>query len=181
MEVDYPQLVAALVQCDQHKACLVIAKINRLARSVAFVSGLMNSRVDFVVADMQPANRTMLHAVAAVAAHEREMISHRTNAALAAAKARAKCRRDLRPDTARARAAKTERVAAFRVAVRTQIQALQADGKSLRRIGAKLNTSGCKTLYAGTWRTPSARTLITRTFDHSAFLEGYCANATKHI
>ncbi len=85
---DRPQLSAALALCRQHKARLVIAKLDRLARSVALVSGLMESGVEFVAADMPQANRFMLHVMAAVAEHEREMISQRTRAALAAAKAR---------------------------------------------------------------------------------------------
>ena len=67
---------------------LVIAKLDRLARNVHFISGLMNSDVEFVAVDMPSANRLTIHILAAVAEHESEMISQRTKAALAAAKAR---------------------------------------------------------------------------------------------
>lgn len=67
---------------------LVIAKLDRLARSVAFISNLMASGVEFVAAEMPQANRLTVHILAAVAEHEREMIARRTKAALAAAKAR---------------------------------------------------------------------------------------------
>src|SRR4051794_33128778 len=85
---DRPQLAVALGECHRRRARLVIAKLDRLARNVHFISGLMESGVDFVAVDMPEANRLTLHILAAVAEHEREMISRRTKEALAAAKAR---------------------------------------------------------------------------------------------
>src|SRR6185437_13573983 len=83
-----PQLRAALEACRKQKATLLIAKLDRLARNVHFVSGLMESGVEFVAVDMPMANRLTVHILAAVAEHEREMISQRTKAALAAARIR---------------------------------------------------------------------------------------------
>lgn len=83
-----PVLLRALAQCRETKATLILAKLDRLARNVAFVSQLMETNVDFVALDAPFANRLMLHIMAAFAEHEREMISARTKAALAAAKAR---------------------------------------------------------------------------------------------
>jgi DNA invertase Pin-like site-specific DNA recombinase len=83
-----PEIAAALAACRAHRATLIIAKLDRLARNVAFISSLMESGVDFVAADMPMANRLTVHILAAVAEYEREMISARTKAALAAAKAR---------------------------------------------------------------------------------------------
>ena len=85
---DRPQLARALEACRLTGAVLVIAKLDRLARNVHFISGLMNSDVEFVAVDMPSASRLTIHILAAVAEHEREMISQRTKAALAAAKAR---------------------------------------------------------------------------------------------
>ncbi len=85
---DRPQLAAALVAARVHRAVLVIAKLDRLARNVHFVSGLMESGVEFVAADMPTVNRLTVHILAAVAEEEARMISARTKAALAAAKAR---------------------------------------------------------------------------------------------
>lgn len=80
---DRPQLAAALNACRKYKAILVIAKLDRLARNVYFISGLMESGVEFVAVDVPEANRLTIHILAAVAEHEREMISQRTKAALA--------------------------------------------------------------------------------------------------
>jgi len=93
-----PELHAALETCRRHKATLIIARLDRLARHVAFISNLMESRVDFLAVDMPEANRLTIHILAAVAEHEREMISQRTRAALQAARAdpRAHLNRKLR-------------------------------------------------------------------------------------
>ena len=85
---DRPEIAAALVACRIQRAILIIAKLDRLARNVAFISHLMESGAEFIAADMPMANRLTVHVLAAVAEHEREMISQRTKAALGAAKAR---------------------------------------------------------------------------------------------
>src|ERR1700712_922397 len=85
---DRPQIAEALRLCRLHKATLVIAKLDRLARNVHFISSLMESDVDFVACDFPEANRLTVHILAAVAEHEAGMISARTKAALTAAKAR---------------------------------------------------------------------------------------------
>lgn len=83
-----PVLDEALALCRKNRATLVIAKLDRLARNVAFISQLMENRVEFIACDAPYANRLMLHILSAFAEHEREQISVRTKAALAAAKAR---------------------------------------------------------------------------------------------
>src|ERR1700730_17232121 len=85
---DRPELEKALMACRKHKAKLVIAKLDRLSRDVHFISGLMERKVDFVACDMPSANAFMINVYAAVAQEERRMISDRTKAGLAAAKAR---------------------------------------------------------------------------------------------
>lgn len=85
---DRPQIAEALRLCRLHKATLVIAKLDRLARNVHFISSLMESGVDFVACDFPEANRLTVHILAAVAEHEASMISARTKAALKAARAR---------------------------------------------------------------------------------------------
>jgi DNA invertase Pin-like site-specific DNA recombinase len=85
---DRPQLKLALALCRKRKARLVIAKLDRLSRNLAFIATLMDSGVEFVAVDNPHATRLTLHILAAVAEHEREMIAERTKAALRAAKAR---------------------------------------------------------------------------------------------
>ena len=83
-----PQLKAALEACRKHKATLIIAKLDRLARNVHFVTGLLETGVDFVAADMPHANKVMIQMHAFMSEWERDQISARTKAPLAAAKAR---------------------------------------------------------------------------------------------
>ena len=83
-----PILVQSIAQCRQAKATLIIAKLDRLARNVAFVSALMETGVEFVAVDAPFATKFFVHILAAFAEHERTMISERTKAALQAAKAR---------------------------------------------------------------------------------------------
>ena len=83
-----PRLGEALTLARKLKATLVIAKLDRLARSVSFIANLMDAGVEFVACDMPAANRLTLHIMAAVGEAEARMISERTVAALAAAKAR---------------------------------------------------------------------------------------------
>lgn len=85
---DRPELKKALNACRIRKATLLVAKLDRLARNVAFISNLMDSGVEFVACDYPQANRLTLHILASVAENEREMISKRTKEALLSAKQR---------------------------------------------------------------------------------------------
>jgi DNA invertase Pin-like site-specific DNA recombinase len=85
---DRPAIAEALRLCRLHRATLVLAKLDRLARNVHFISSLMESGVEFTAVDFPQANRLTVHILAAVAEHEASMISARTKAALAAAKVR---------------------------------------------------------------------------------------------
>jgi DNA invertase Pin-like site-specific DNA recombinase len=85
---DRPVLREALWLCRVYNARLVVARLDRLARSVAMIAALVKSGVDFIAADMPLANRFTVHILAAVAGYEARLISERTKAALAAAKVR---------------------------------------------------------------------------------------------
>ena len=79
---DRPKLAEAVKLCRLHGAALIIAKLDRLARNVAFISNLMESGVEFHAVDFPQANRLTVHILAAVAEHEAKVISERTKAAL---------------------------------------------------------------------------------------------------
>jgi DNA invertase Pin-like site-specific DNA recombinase len=85
---DRPELAAALDLCRRKKAVLLIARLDRLSRSLAFVAQLLDANVEIRAADMPEANRMMIQMLAVFAEHERRLIGERTRQALAAAKAR---------------------------------------------------------------------------------------------
>lgn len=83
-----PVLAEAIAECRKQRAVLLIAKLDRLSRSVAFTAALLDGDVEFIACDMPEANKFMIHLMSAFAEYEREQISARTKAALAAAKVR---------------------------------------------------------------------------------------------
>lgn len=83
-----PVLNNALATCKKQHALLLIAKLDRLGRNVAFISKLMEAKVEFKAVDNPYACKLVVHIMAAFAEHERDMISQRTIAALQAAKQR---------------------------------------------------------------------------------------------
>jgi DNA invertase Pin-like site-specific DNA recombinase len=101
---DRPKLRAALRVCRARRATLIIAKLDRLARNLAFIATLMDSGVNFVAVDNPHATRLTIHILAAVAEHERDMISQRTREALYQARARGVRLGNPRPAEACARA-----------------------------------------------------------------------------
>jgi DNA invertase Pin-like site-specific DNA recombinase len=140
-----PQLLAAFQECRRKRATLVIAKLDRLGRNVAFISALMESGAEFVCCDNPHANRLMLHMLAAFAEHEREQISQRTKTALAAAKARGIQLGNPRPLEAlqKARAVHIARRPAPEVL--NLMLALEGQGRSYRAIARELNRLNIKT------------------------------------
>jgi DNA invertase Pin-like site-specific DNA recombinase len=151
---DRPQLVAALAACKKHKAKLLIAKLDRLSRNLAFIATLMDSGVEFVAVDNPHANKLTVHILAAVAQHEREMISQRTRDALQAAKVRGKRLGNPNLGSARQRALEANSVAADRFAanVRPIIEQIQKSGlSSLRGVARALTARGIKTARGGEW------------------------------
>jgi DNA invertase Pin-like site-specific DNA recombinase len=160
---DRPAIAEALRLCRLHRATLVIAKLDRLARNVHFISSLMESGVDFVACDFPEANRLTVHILAAVAEHEAVMISARTKAALTAAKARGVALGGLRGGRermagmaakgTRASATVRQESAAKRNAdLMPVIADLKAKGAtSSREIAKGLNTAGLTTARGGQW------------------------------
>lgn len=154
-----PQLRAALDRARRHKATLIIAKLDRLARNVAFIAQLMDSDVDFIAVDHPTANRLTLHILAAVAEHEREMISERTKAALAAAKARG----TVLGANGRNLAAENKRQAADRLApLRPLLSSLVSEGLTVRAMVERLNGAGIGAPGGGRWHVASLHRALHR-------------------
>jgi DNA invertase Pin-like site-specific DNA recombinase len=157
---DRPQLNAALAECRKHKATLVVAKLDRLARNVAFVSALMETGVDFVAVDAPYANRLMVHILSAFAQHEREQISERTKAALAAAKVRG-----IKLGANGAVLAERNRAlsAAFAETVRPVVQQARESGHfTLRAISGYLSEHGVATFSGAAWHPTTVQRLLAR-------------------
>jgi DNA invertase Pin-like site-specific DNA recombinase len=163
-----PKLAEALARCRLHNATLVIAKLDRLSRDAHFLLGLQKAGVRFVAADMPEANEMVVGIMAVIAQAERKMISARTKAALAAAKARgAKLggdRGNLPAVAARGRLAGLEvrrKAAAQRAADLAPIIAtLKAEGViSLRGIATSLNVRGIPAPRGGLWAAAQVRAL----------------------
>ena len=151
---DRPELAKALAACRKHKAKLIIAKLDRLSRNLAFIATLMDSGVEFVAVDNPHANKLTIHILAAVAQHEREAISERTKAALAAAKARGKRLGNPRLASVRKVAVAANRKAAdaFAANVRPIIREIQASGvSSFQGIARALAARGVSTARGGRW------------------------------
>ncbi|CAO3350662.1 recombinase family protein [Azospirillum melinis] len=166
---DRPELAKALTACRLQGATLIVAKLDRLSRSVSFISALMESAVEFVACDMPTANRFTIHILAAVAEHERQMISARTRVALAAAKQRGK---RLGNSNLQAPAGvhaigtaaikeKADRDAADRVEI---IRAIQAEGihQSMNAIAGELNRRGITTPRGGRWQATTVSRVLAR-------------------
>jgi DNA invertase Pin-like site-specific DNA recombinase len=157
-----PQLAAALDQCRRHKATLVIARLDRLARNVHFISGLMESGVDFVAVDMPQANRLTIHILAAVAEHEREAISQRTKAALGAAKQRGKQLGNPSWQDSIGEARSARNPVPLSPALLTIMQNRRAEGWTLRRIASEMNALGLKTPRGDDWYASTIRASLRR-------------------
>jgi DNA invertase Pin-like site-specific DNA recombinase len=150
-DTNRPELHAALADCRKRRAVLLIARLDRLARNVAFIANLMESGADFVAVDMPTANRLTIHIMAAFAQHEREMISARTKAALAQAKARGTRLGNPRPLDALklANAARAHLKPARHVL--ELITGWKEQGKGLREIARELNRLNIRTPRGAHW------------------------------
>jgi len=162
-----PELAKALATARRMKAPVIVAKLDRLSRDVAFISGLMAQRVPFIVtelgADVDP---FMLHIHAAVAEKERAMIAKRTREALQALKAKGKQlgNRTNLEEAGRNGAAKTKAGAdVFAANVLPIIREIEVAGKRKPRdIAEALNARGVRTARGGLWHVTTVRRLMGR-------------------
>lgn len=164
-----PQLEQALAMCDLSGATLVVAKLDRLSRNLAFLAKLQESGARFVAADMPEANELTIHIMAAVAQAERKAISARTKEALAAAKARGVRLggnrgnlEDLRKGPRRSAEVRSRTSAERAEKVRRQIELITLDGdpRSLRRIALELNERGITAPRGGKWHAAQVRVVL---------------------
>ena len=161
-----PQLAKALGQCKLTGATLIIAKLDRLSRDAHFLLGLQKAGVDFIAADMPQANKLTIGILAMVAEQERDMISARTKAALAATKARGTklggwrggpvVNGQLGADANRKRA---DEYAAMLAPV---LGELQGRGLSLAQMAQALTEQGIQTARGGRWTPSGVRNLMLR-------------------
>ena len=159
---DRPQLAAALELCRELGASILIAKIDRLSRDAAFLLTLRKAGVDIIAADMPNAGTLEFGVRAVVAQHEREQISQRTKAALAAAKQRGVKLGSPNPRAGglaagAVRRAKTQDIAGKALPV---ITALRDAGASLRAIADELNKLGIQTATGKSWYAQSVKNIM---------------------
>jgi DNA invertase Pin-like site-specific DNA recombinase len=162
-----PQLAAALATGRAERCPVIVAKLDRLSRDVAFVAGLMAEKVPFIVAELgRDADPFMLHLYAALAEKERRLISERTRAALAARKAqgaRLGNLRNARQAAALGREVLTEGADAFAANVMPVIESLRASGVAdLRGLASALNNRGIRTARGGRWHVSNVKNVIDR-------------------
>ena len=168
-----PQLAAALHRAKMTGAKLIIAKLDRLSRNVGFIARLQESHVKFVCADMPEANELTVHLLAAIAQHERKLISERTRTALQAAKRRGTKLGN--PNGARALqglgnkpavASIKSRANSFADEVAPIVADIKASGiTSLKGIARELNERGILTARRGYWYPTTVRNLLLRVED----------------
>ena len=162
-----PKLAEALAKARKAKMPVVVAKLCRLSRDVAFISGLMAQKVAFIVTELgADADPFMLHIYAALAEKERHLIADRTRAALAAKKAQGAAlgnRTNLGEAQAKGAVANRAGADAFAANVLPVVRQIQASGATtLKAIAAALNARGIPTARGGQWHDSTVRNLLAR-------------------
>jgi DNA invertase Pin-like site-specific DNA recombinase len=163
-----PRLAAALAAARLAKCPVLVSKLDRLSRDVAFISGLMAQRVPFIVAELgRDADPFMLHLYAALAEKERRLISDRTKAALAVRKANGGQLgnpRNLAEAGRLGRSVQTIVADEFTANVLPVIDALRNGGAhTLEAISCGLNRQGIRTARGKRWHASSVMNLLART------------------
>jgi DNA invertase Pin-like site-specific DNA recombinase len=152
-----PQLLAALEECRKRRAVLLIARLDRLTRNVAFIANLMESGADFVAVNMPRATWLTIHILAAVAEHEREMISKRTKAALVQAKRRGARLGNPRIEDARPLATAAHHASRPAPEVTKLMNEWREQGKTLRAIATDLNRLNIRPARGRQWYASSVK------------------------
>lgn len=160
---DRPQLTLALALCRRTGAELLVSKLDRLSRSVAFIANLIaDKQLTLRVASMPTATNFQLHIYAALAEEERGFISLRTKAALGEAKARGVQLGGLRDATGKRNEAVQENAKAFAEKLRPVLEPMKAQGLSLPRIAEGLMQAGIGTARGGAWTPMQVKRVLDR-------------------
>ncbi|MDB6121997.1 MAG: resolvase [Pedosphaera sp.] len=165
---DRPQLAAAIQLAKSKKAILVISKLDRISRNASFLMQLQDSRVDFVACDMPNADKFTVGILALVAQRERELISQRTVAGLAVAKARGSVLGNPNAAQAWKTAIKAIREGKQRFAATALISIREIQGtgiESLNRIADCMNKRGEKTARGGRWTATAVKRVLAASSD----------------
>jgi DNA invertase Pin-like site-specific DNA recombinase len=159
------ELQKAVALCRKAKATLLIAKLDRLARNAAFLLNLRDSGVDFLAVDMPHADKFTVGIMALLAEKERDLISERTKAGLAAAKRRGTRLGNPNPAQSLKAAVKesSARAALFRERMRPVVNQIRKAGvNSLRQIAVCLNARGLKTVNGREFKAQTVKDVISR-------------------
>ncbi|MGV0817836.1 recombinase family protein [Martelella sp. AMO21009] len=160
---DRPELESALAMVRKTGAELLVAKLDRLSRKVAFIAALMeDSKVRLRVASMPFADKFQLHIYAALAEQERDFISKRTKAALQAAKARGVKLGGLRDATMKRNEAAKDKADKFASSVLPLVQKLRSSGETLQSIADSLNAAGKRSPRGGQWTATAVKRVLAR-------------------
>jgi DNA invertase Pin-like site-specific DNA recombinase len=163
---DRPELLRAIQRCKTSRATLIIAKLDRLSRNMAFIANLMDSGIEFIACDNPYANKLTIHILAAIAEHEREMISRRTKEALTAAKVKGVklggyrgtyLTDEIRQSALLSRRKKSREYSAI---VEPLIQKQLENGCSLNAIARILNKQKVVTVRGGKWTAKSVSRVV---------------------
>src|SRR5712671_1419689 len=162
-----PQLAAALAAAKKAKCSVLVTKLERLSRDVAFIAGLMVQRVPFIVAELgRDADPFMLHLYAALAEKERRLISERTKAALAAKKAQGATlgnRTSIGQAGKIGRRAQRDEADRFAANLLPIIRSIQSPGPiGMVAIAKMLNERGVRTVRGGQWHVSSVANVLAR-------------------
>ena len=164
-QTNRPQMQKAIELCRKEKATLLIAKLDRLSRNAAFLLNLQESGIKFIAADMPHADNFTVGILAMVAQKERELISVRTRAGLAAAKRRGTKLGNPKPARAIKMAVRRngELADTFAKDIQGTIKEIRKAGMtSLRKIAHCLNVRGFKTRNGNMFKAQTVKNLVAR-------------------
>jgi DNA invertase Pin-like site-specific DNA recombinase len=160
---DRKQLAAAMKHAKKEGATLLVGKLDRLGRNLAFIASLMETDTPFVACDFPQADRLMLHMLAAFAEHERRVIGQRVKAALVQAKVRGvKLGTSINRINGKGRVAQATAAQERAEQLGGIITPMREGGKTLRQIAATLTVQGIKTPRGGNWSAATVRAVLVR-------------------